>query len=80
MTAIAIRRRLQEYIRFADEKKIKALFTIVEDEIKQKRNLWTKDFINEMKTRSTDFSSNKVKGSSRKSVQRKVQSILKNGK
>jgi hypothetical protein len=80
MTAIAIRRSLQEYIRFADEKKIKALFTIVEDEINQKRGLWTKEFINDMKKRSSDFSNNKVKGSTRQSVQRKVQSILKNGK
>ncbi len=51
MTTLAIRKSLQEYIRFADEKKIKALFTIVEDEIKQKRDFWTTEFLKEMKKR-----------------------------
>lgn len=80
MTTASIRRSLQEYIRFADEKKVKALFTIVEDEIKQKSNIWTKEFTDEMKKRATDFSSGKVKGNSRQNVQKKVNAILKNGK
>ena len=80
MTTVSIRRTLHEYIRFADEKKVKALFTIIEDEINQKRNLWTKEFAAEMKGRSHDLTSGKVKGSSRESVRKKVLSILKNGK
>lgn len=80
MTTIGIRRTLHEYIRFADEKKIKALFTIIEDEINQKRNLWTKEFAGEMKRRSHGLSSGKVKGSSRENVRKKVQAILRNGK
>ncbi len=71
MTDLAIRQRLFEYIRFADEKKIKAIYTIVEDEIKEKRHIWTKEFTAEMERRSLqmekgnigkDWSSVKAKG------------------
>ncbi len=80
MTALAIRKSLQEYIRFADEKKIKALFTMVEDEIKQKHEVWTAEFLKEMKQRSRDLETNKVKGNSWQNVQKKANSILKNEK
>ena len=80
MTTLAIRKSLQEYIRFADEKKIKALFTIVEDKIKQKHDLWTSEFVNEMKQRSTDLETKKVKGNNWQNIQKKANSILKNGK
>ncbi len=76
MTILTIRKSLQEYIRFADEKKVKALFTIVEDEIKQKQELWSNDeFIGEMVKRSHDMETNKVEGISWKDVQRKAKSI-----
>lgn len=79
MTTLAIRKNLQEYIRFADEKKIKALFTIVEDEIMQKREIWTSEFVKEMKHRAQQFEANKVKGNSWQEVQKKARAILKNG-
>ena len=62
MTSIAIRNRLFEYIRFADEKKIKAIYTIVEEEINEKHDIWTKEFIAEMQKRSYELESGKVKG------------------
>ena len=80
MTTSAIRKNLHEYIRFADEKKVKALFTIVEDEIKQKREIWTSDFVKEMKQRSKQIETNKVKGNSWQDVQKKARAILKNEK
>jgi hypothetical protein len=80
MTTLAIRKKLQEYIRFADEKKIKALFTIVEDEINQKREVWTNEFVIEMKKRSQAMETNKAKGNSWQNVQNKAKAILKNGK
>jgi len=80
MTTLAIRKSLQEYIRFADEKKVKALFTIVEDEIKEKQSIWTKEFAKEMKQRASEMSSGKVKGNSWQSVQSKAKAIVKNEK
>ncbi len=77
MTTLAIRKCLQEYIRYADEKKIKALFTMVEDEINQKHEIWTNEFANEMKKRSHAMDTRKVKGIPFKSVQKKAKAILK---
>ncbi|MBS1936043.1 MAG: hypothetical protein JST96_18730, partial [Bacteroidetes bacterium] len=33
MTTTAIRKKLQDYIRVADERKLKAIYTILEDQI-----------------------------------------------
>lgn len=38
MTTAAIRRKLYEYIRTADAKKVSAIFTLVEDEINELAN------------------------------------------
>ena len=40
MSTTDIRSRLQEYIRIADEKKVKAIYLILEDEIKGKHKVW----------------------------------------
>ncbi len=62
MTTALIRQKLYEYIRVADDKKVKAIFTMVEDEIEEYD--WTKDkeFIAELDRRSADYKSGKVKG------------------
>ncbi len=62
MTTALIRQRLYEYIRVADEKKVKAIFTMVEDELED--HDWTKDkaFLAELDRRSADLKSGKVKG------------------
>lgn len=62
MTSAAIREKLYKYIRFADEKKIKAIYTIVEEEINEKHDIWTKEFVNEIQLRSNDLARGKEKG------------------
>ena len=58
-----IRERLQEYIRFADDKKVAAIYTMVESEIQEELNLWEDvDFLNEMKNRVEDYESGNVVG------------------
>ncbi len=51
MTTAAIREKLVSYLQTADEKKIKAIYTMVADEINTIENDWDDDFINEMQTR-----------------------------
>jgi hypothetical protein len=62
MTTAAIRQKLYEYIRIADDKKVKAIFTIVEDDINDFD--WANDpeFIAELDKRSNDYKSGVVKG------------------
>ncbi len=74
MTSLAIRKSLMEYIRFADEKKINAIYTIVEEEIKDKHAIWTNEFVNEMQNRSKEM--DKKKGNDWATVQNKAKTIL----
>jgi len=56
MTIATIRERLHEYIDFADDKKINAIYTIVEDEIVEELDLWEdKEFLQELKSRLDDI-------------------------
>lgn len=52
MTITAIREKLQEYIKTADDKKIKAIFTLVENDIEEKYNWWEdKEFVADLDER-----------------------------
>ncbi|WPV00263.1 addiction module protein [Mucilaginibacter sp. cycad4] len=63
METEVIRERLQEYIRFADDKKVAAIYTMVENEIQDELDLWEdQDFLNEMKSRVDDYESGRVAG------------------
>ena len=64
MSTATIRERLFEYIRFADDKKVQAIYTMVEDEINQEMNLWDdKEFLAELESRINSFESGEDKGS-----------------
>jgi hypothetical protein len=77
MSTSDIRHRLHEYIQFADEKKIKAIYLLVEDEIKEKQDSWSKELIQELERRSKELETGKVKGISSDEVSKKVRSIIK---
>lgn len=55
MTTAAIRQQLRNYLEVADDKKVKAIYTMVEDEINTEANDWDKDFIKELEHRSKSF-------------------------
>jgi hypothetical protein len=61
MTDTAIRKKLVDYLKTADAKKVKAIYTMVEDEINTEINDWDKDFLNEMERRSKEFKTGKSK-------------------
>lgn len=61
MSTTLIRKKLVDYLKIADEKKIKAIYTMVEDEINTAANDWDESFIKEMKRRSKDFISGNSK-------------------
>ena len=61
MTATIIRKKLTDYIKVADEEKIKAIYTMVSDEINTEENKWDESFVKELNKRSKDFANGTAK-------------------
>jgi len=55
MTTTLIRKKLTNYIKVADEEKIKAIYTMVSDEINTEENDWNETFVKELDKRSKSF-------------------------
>lgn len=64
MTTTTIRQKLSDYIRFADDKKIRAIYTIIENDLNQNFDLWKKEFINDMEKRELDTEKKAFEGKS----------------
>ena len=63
MTIAAIREKLHGYIDTADDKKVEAIYTIVENEIMENLDLWEdEEFLAELDRRTEELESGKVKG------------------
>lgn len=78
MAATTLRDRLYDYIRYADDKKVKAIYTMVEEEINEQINLWEdKDFLAEIDMRLDGYESGKVKTSSWEEVKQKAKLFKK---
>ncbi len=62
MTISTIRHKLYDYIRVAEDKKVKAIYTILKAEIEEAYDYWNgKEFIAELQKRSADYKSGKSK-------------------
>lgn len=63
MNAAAIRDRLYDYIRVADDKKIKAIYMMLEDEISEEKEWWNNAaFVAELEKEYEAWESGKDKG------------------
>ena len=63
MTISAIRQQLYDYIRVAEDRKVKAIYTMLEDEIAELYDHWNDEkFTNKLEERSDEYKSGKVKG------------------
>jgi hypothetical protein len=63
MNTATIRKKLSEYIKVADDKKVKAIYTIVEREINEMNQWWNdRELVDELNNRSADLKSGKDKG------------------
>jgi hypothetical protein len=63
MTIAAIRKKLTAWVQVADAKKIKALYTLLADEIDTAENDWDADFVKELKQRSRGITNGTAKTS-----------------
>ena len=55
MSIVTIREKLHHYIETAQEKKVKAIFAMVEDEIEEEAIVWNDEFLVELNKRTNDF-------------------------
>lgn len=63
MTTAAVREKLYDYIRVADDKKIKAIYMMLEDEISREVQWWKDNaFVKELDRRYSAWASGKEKG------------------
>lgn len=73
MEVTAIRDKLCDYIRYADEKKVKAIYTMVEEEINERIDLWAdKDFLKEIDMRLNEYESGAINTSTWDEVKQKA--------
>lgn len=61
MNTSEIREKLIHYMRVADDKKVKAIYTMVEDEMDTSANDWDERFINELERRSKSIANGTAK-------------------
>jgi hypothetical protein len=80
MSTIEIREKLHQYIDQADDKKVKAFYTIVEEEI-QPHSIWNDNgFVKELERRVTEIENGTVKGYTWQEVQSNAKQALKKAK
>jgi hypothetical protein len=78
MSTATIRERLHEYIRFADDKKVTAIYTMVEDEITEELKLWENEgFLKELNNRLEAYENGSVKGIPWEEIKLKAENRLK---
>ena len=77
MSTREIRQKLFDYIRIADDKKVKAIYTIIENEIDEDTDIWTDEFLQELKKRTVDFEDGKVKGYAWEEVKARAKEFAK---
>ena len=77
MSTIEIRQKLFDYIRSADDKKVKAFYTIVENEVEENKTIWTDEFLDVLNKRTSDFESGRVKGYSWEEVKSRAKEFAK---
>ncbi len=80
MSTAAIRQKLHTYLEIADDKKIKAIYTMVESEIKESAVEYTNELKAELDNRYTEYKSGKKKMVTAEESKKRIQKILKAAK
>ncbi|TSJ40341.1 addiction module protein [Mucilaginibacter corticis] len=63
MTTAVIREKLHDFIDIADEKKLEAIYSMIEDGVMENVGIWEdEEFLNELDRRMDELESGKVKG------------------
>jgi len=79
MTTLAIREKLVNYMKVADDKKVKAMYALFEDEIEQEQMKYSDDFKEELDQRHAYYK-NGGKMISATDANKQIKKILQPGK
>ncbi len=77
MNTLSIRKKLHPYIETAQDKKVKAIYTMIENEIDESESQWPDELLEELNKRAEDFESDKVKGRTWEEVKKKARQTAK---
>jgi hypothetical protein len=78
MTTSAVREKLYDYIRVADEKKLKAIYLMLEDEITDELEWWKDQaFVSELDSRYKNWLAGKEKSFSKSEVDIALEELRK---
>ena len=76
MSIVEIREKLSDYIRIADDKKINAIYTLLEDEITENFKWWKdKAIMEDFDTRYDDYKSDSSKAYSLQEVEASIEEL-----
>ena len=77
MTTTIIRQKLLSYFETANDKKVRAMYTLFEDEIEESKWDYTDEFKKELDKRTDAYKSRAAKLVSEKESKKRVQKLLK---
>lgn len=77
MTTLSIRQQLHNYLEVADDKKIKAIYTMMEDEINERTVEYTEEFKTELDGRQADYKAGKAKIITAAESKKRIYKVLK---
>ncbi len=78
MNSDNLRERLYDYIRIADEKKVKAIYTMLEDTITGELEWWNdKTILDEFQNRYEDWDSGKTRGYTMSEIYEEISRLKK---
>ena len=77
MNMVSIRQRLHSYLETADDKKLKAIYTMVEDEIEENETDYTDEFKKELDRRYAAYKDGSEKAVSAEENKKQINEILK---
>ncbi len=80
MNTATIRQKLHSYLEVADDKKVKAIYAIMENDIEESAVEYSDEFKAELDKRYADYKSGKSKVITAKESKRRIQSILKSAR
>jgi len=77
MNTAALRQKLHNYLEVADDKKIKAIYAIMENEIEESAVEYSDEFKKELDRRYAEYKTGKAKMITAEESKKRIQKILK---